>query len=309
MTKIKRRFVNDPNTYKAFLDILHTYQKQQRSIKDVLEKVSHLFRDHPDLLQDFTYFLPDAVQPQVEQILRQNKVKGITPRSRRGPSGRRKPDKDLRDDHALARAEREKARRRARRERQKRNDEPLSVSLPPSEKSFFQKVRRRRSPVSMAFLAACVLTCMCVSARVSQIKSSLGSRERWQEFLKCLDLYAREVITKAELLTLVSDVFGTKHTALMDDFKLMLNTRGMLDTQAEDVWYSLPVAEIDFSKCRQCTPSYRALPDTYPKFATSERTVADAAVLNDTWVSVPTGSEDFSFKVGRGSGGCGRWEV
>lgn len=77
MTKIKRRFVNDPNTYKAFLDILHTYQKQQRSIKDVLEKVSHLFKDHSDLLEDFTYFLPDAVQPQVEQILRQNKVRSV----------------------------------------------------------------------------------------------------------------------------------------------------------------------------------------------------------------------------------------
>lgn len=74
MTRIKRRFVTDPDTYKQFLDILHTYQKQQRSIKDVLEKVSKLFRNHPDLLRDFTYFLPDAVQGQVEAILRQNKV-------------------------------------------------------------------------------------------------------------------------------------------------------------------------------------------------------------------------------------------
>ena len=74
VTRIKRRFVTDPDTYKQFLDILHTYQKQQRSIKDVLEKVSKLFRNHPDLLRDFTYFLPDAVQGQVEAILRQNKV-------------------------------------------------------------------------------------------------------------------------------------------------------------------------------------------------------------------------------------------
>ena len=92
-------------------------------------------------------------------------------------------------------------------------------------------------------------------------------------------------------------MFGPKHSALVEDFKIMLNTRGMLDSQAEDVWYSLPVSEIDFSKCRISTPSYRALPDSYPKFATSERTPADQLVLNDTWVSVPTGSEDFSFKV------------
>ena len=41
VTKIKQRFENDPNnTYQAFLDILHTYQQEQRSIKDVLDKVS-----------------------------------------------------------------------------------------------------------------------------------------------------------------------------------------------------------------------------------------------------------------------------
>ncbi len=28
----------------------------------MLDEVSHLFRDHPDLLKEFTYFLPDAVQ-------------------------------------------------------------------------------------------------------------------------------------------------------------------------------------------------------------------------------------------------------
>lgn len=62
------------------------------------------------------------------------------------------------------------------------------------------------------------------------------------------------------------------------------------------MWYSLPVSEIDFSNCRTCTPSYRHLPDSYPSFTCAERTAADADVLNDEWVSVPTGSEDFSFK-------------
>jgi paired amphipathic helix protein Sin3a len=50
---------------RSFLKILHTYQKEQKGIKDVLEQVSTLFADHPDLLMEFTYFLPDAVQEQV----------------------------------------------------------------------------------------------------------------------------------------------------------------------------------------------------------------------------------------------------
>jgi paired amphipathic helix protein Sin3a len=39
VTKIKRRFANQPGVYKKFLEVLHTYQRQQRSIKDVLAQV------------------------------------------------------------------------------------------------------------------------------------------------------------------------------------------------------------------------------------------------------------------------------
>jgi len=66
VTTIKRRFSSDPDTYKKFLEILHTYQREQKGIKEVLDEVSILFADHPDLLKDFTYFLPDAVQEQAK---------------------------------------------------------------------------------------------------------------------------------------------------------------------------------------------------------------------------------------------------
>ena len=69
VTTIRNRFSNEPDTYRAFLKILHTYQKEQKGIKDVLEQVSLLFADHPDLLMEFTYFLPDAVQDQAKERL------------------------------------------------------------------------------------------------------------------------------------------------------------------------------------------------------------------------------------------------
>lgn len=69
VTTIRNRFANEPDTYRAFLRILHTYQKEQKGIKDVLEQVSILFADHPDLLMEFTYFLPDAVQDQAKERL------------------------------------------------------------------------------------------------------------------------------------------------------------------------------------------------------------------------------------------------
>lgn len=36
----------------------------------MLEQVSQLFADHPDLLMEFTYFLPDAVQEQVNNYFK-----------------------------------------------------------------------------------------------------------------------------------------------------------------------------------------------------------------------------------------------
>ena len=74
VNKIKSRFVNQPDIYKSFLEILHTYQKQQKNIKEgvvtntqsflseseVYEKVAKLFKNQEDLLIEFSQFLPDA---------------------------------------------------------------------------------------------------------------------------------------------------------------------------------------------------------------------------------------------------------
>ena len=60
VTKIKKTFEDKPGTYRAFLEILHTYQKEQKSIKDVYEEVSRLFKDHTELLTEFSQFLPDV---------------------------------------------------------------------------------------------------------------------------------------------------------------------------------------------------------------------------------------------------------
>merc|ERR1719502_2100339 len=60
VTKIKTRFAKQPETYKQFLEILHTYQKEQKTIKEVYEQVSTLFKNHADLLGEFSQFLPDG---------------------------------------------------------------------------------------------------------------------------------------------------------------------------------------------------------------------------------------------------------
>ena len=73
MTSYVLRFEGQPDVYKQFLAILHTYQRDQKAIKDghppsgkylteaeVHAQVSKLFQNQRDLLQEFGQFLPEA---------------------------------------------------------------------------------------------------------------------------------------------------------------------------------------------------------------------------------------------------------
>ncbi|UZJ52825.1 hypothetical protein CBS101457_002145 [Exobasidium rhododendri] len=60
VNKIKQRFSSEPDTYKQFLEILQTYQKEQKPIHDVYAQVTLLFDNSKDLLDEFKQFLPDT---------------------------------------------------------------------------------------------------------------------------------------------------------------------------------------------------------------------------------------------------------
>jgi len=53
--------------------------------------------------------------------------------------------------------------------------------------------------------------------------------------------------------------------------------------------------EIDYSSCKRYGTSYRALPKSYTQPKCSGRTALCREVLNDTWVSFPSWSEDTPF--------------
>lgn len=79
LNKIKIRYSDEPDIYKQFLEILQTYQKEQKHLHDVSSsndpvdspdsffqsqvyaQVARLFRDAPDLMEEFKDFLPDAL--------------------------------------------------------------------------------------------------------------------------------------------------------------------------------------------------------------------------------------------------------
>ena len=128
------------------------------------------------------------------------------------------------------------------------------------------------------------------------VKAALTSFSRdgqaYAEFIKTLDMYAQELLSRNEMLGYVERLLG-KHKDLFEEFKGIINAVGSADAPAhDDSWHSVPLSEIDFSRCRRCSPSYRALPRDYPNPPCSERSEMEEKVLNDTWVSLPLGSEE-----------------
>ncbi|KAI9922063.1 hypothetical protein PsorP6_000999 [Peronosclerospora sorghi] len=331
VTTIKQRFADEPETYKEFLGILHTYQKEQRSIRQVLDQVSHLFRDHPDLLREFTFFLPDAVQEQAKERLnraaekaQQRKDQMALKAHKYGSSQGYPPSSDRRDDRgsespssatmksgrllgddeegymkygkkASGRTYKDEEHRfsgktleRREKERERERNRAQYNQKRAKRRPYDGKERRTYLAISDVLLDKEEWSIF------EKIKKILPSRDNWREFLKCLELYSQEVLDRNEMLSLVRNLFG-RHTDLVDEFDQLLCSHGVQKTPKE-IWPFIPLAETDLSQCRRATPSYRGLPASYPIPPCSHRSALEKQVCNDTWVSVPTGSEDFSFK-------------
>ncbi|PHU27626.1 Paired amphipathic helix protein Sin3-like 2 [Capsicum chinense] len=60
VNKIQARFQNNDHVYKSFLDLLNMHRKARKGINEVYHEVAVLFNDHPDLLDEFTRFLPST---------------------------------------------------------------------------------------------------------------------------------------------------------------------------------------------------------------------------------------------------------
>eukprot|EP00850_Spirogloea_muscicola_P001162 SM000004S15032 [mRNA] locus=s4:928006:936864:+ [translate_table: standard] len=484
VNKIKTRFQADEHVYKAFLEILNHYRKGNKSISEVYQEVASLFQDHSDLLDEFTYFLPDSTGPPppstaagaapmhapaaARQPLgggaggagRPDKQGGGGVSGGNGPlgyhAGEKPPKKvkvgpserggqrnvQLDPDKAFARAERERLKRSEKeRERQQQQkdrdsaaagdggggggggDDPDDPRLPHKRKSARRAdelIRRQAhgpeagaaaaddgmdavetsgmaaAPVALGPAAAAVAATagavnqsaedkkIATSLRMlllqhlsttprgasaatlvkelgffERVKGRLRNREAYNEFLKCLNLFSKDIIGRTELQSLVSDLLG-RFPDLLDGFSDFLSRCENLEESdlaealsgkpvkverererdrerelairdrerserserpmptaaakdggvvshkggglapsgggGKDKYMYKPISELDLSGWERCTPSYRLLPKNYPRAISSHRTELGQRVLNDHWVSVTSGSEDYSFK-------------
>ncbi|BFI09258.1 paired amphipathic helix protein Sin3a [Marchantia polymorpha subsp. ruderalis] len=429
VNKIKTRFSTDEHVYKAFLEILNMYRKGNKSISEVYQEVATLFSEHADLLEEFTYFLPDSSgapvgplrpthsnirgavekasgliqgrQIHAERVVKREKIGSYGDRDRgsdRHGDGvperlsskvekeqRKKSDKEKKDDFDRREKDKDKAAKDL--DDGKEKDLDASQRLPHKRKSARRadELIRKQSQAAEGGEALQGLSASPLVdddkkslkssslqkeqlAFFDKVKGRLRNRDTYQEFLKCLNIFSQEIISRTELQSLVADILG-KHSDLMDGFNDFLSRRENLEGYLAGVFSSKkldfgegtmlkppkvekdkererdrkerdgetpmnepeherekdrdrsaflgpkdptcqkassmfnkekysnkPISELDLSNCERCTPSYRLLPKSYPKPISTHRTDLAREVLNDSWVSVTSGSEDYSFK-------------
>jgi len=132
-------------------------------------------------------------------------------------------------------------------------------------------------------------------------------RASYIQFLRCLNLYSKDIITKSELVYLVEDLFMSNGSAKYGDafqrFKeQVLDYNEWEDNQQavnEKANYYVFVSAMNSLPLPQRTPSYRELPPEVPRPPCSGRFKLCFDVLNDDLMSVPSGTEDQTYQTAR----------
>lgn len=123
-----------------------------------------------------------------------------------------------------------------------------------------------------------------------KVRKALRSAEAYENFLRCLVIFNQEVISRAELVQLVSPFLG-KFPELFNWFKNFLGYKESVHLESfpkERATEGIAM-EIDYASCKRLGSSYRALPKSYQQPKCTGRTPLCKEVLNDTWVSFPLG--------------------
>uniref|UniRef100_A0A8C2AAA0 Paired amphipathic helix protein Sin3a n=1 Tax=Cyprinus carpio TaxID=7962 RepID=A0A8C2AAA0_CYPCA len=286
VNKIKNRFQGQPEVYKSFLEILHTYQKEQRNAKEaggnytptlteqqVYAQVAQLFKNQEDLLSEFGQFLPDANSSVLLSKTTAEKAESV------------------RIDHGVT------VKRPQPNNKQRFNQNGCQVRRhpgPPTTPPVKKKQKFIGKDHSMA--EASKLGIGAESLFFEKVRKALRSSEAYDNFLRCLVIFNQEVISRAELVQLVLPFLG-KFPELFTWFKNFLGYRecAHIESFPKERATEGIAMEIDYASCKRLGSSYRALPKSFQQPRCTGRTPLCKEVLNDTWVSFPSWSEDSTF--------------
>ncbi|KAI8900508.1 hypothetical protein BC833DRAFT_618450 [Globomyces pollinis-pini] len=252
VNKVKTRFSSTPETYRYFLEILQTYQKDDKAIQDVYAQVQVLFASAPDLLEEFKQFLPDNSPlsvPSSNGVNNQNNGKPIPSQPVKKPVKRpnvAQPPSQYYPQPTISQTQQMKKKVKV----GNGKTEKLSTA---EEMEFFEKCKR-----------------------------VIGNKTTYNEFLKILNLFSQEIIEAKVLIDRVEPFLG-KSPELFEWFKRFVKY------EDDDVIYNIPAdrAQLDLMNCKKSGYSYRRLPNNVSRPVCSGREELAKEVLNDDWVSLP----------------------
>ncbi|KAH6619265.1 hypothetical protein B0J18DRAFT_411575 [Chaetomium sp. MPI-SDFR-AT-0129] len=312
-----------PEIYKQFLEILQTYQREQKPIQDVYSQVTSLFHTAPDLLEDFKQFLPEsaaharAAGQRAEESLA---MAVSTPTPQPGNAARDGPKMPPVGNFAPpASASKEGKKRRPEKaaplgttgsdqaptsgmrgtlpatalghKRAKLSHKPNAAETAFIEPTLTPLMPEPLAPTSLASSTQDDL------AFFDKVKKHIGNRTAFTEFLKLLNLWTQDLITTDVLIFKANEFLGG-NPELLNGLKAMM--RQVLADEAIGNRPEPPTGRVSLSNCRGFGPSYRLLPKRERLKPCSGRDELCQSVLNDEWASHPTwASEDSGFVAHR----------
>ena len=146
------------------------YRKNLKSISQVYEEVAQLFKSHNDLLEQFTYFLPDSTQQAGQGT-------GGRGRGGRGAGGRA-------------------ARQQAGQVTQNRRKQKGGVVYDQAQQDEITEEKKAALQLAKEL------------SYFDKVKARLRSKDQYADFCKLIGLFNADLISKMELQGLVMDVIG-----------------------------------------------------------------------------------------------------
>ncbi|KAK1255128.1 hypothetical protein MKX08_009123 [Trichoderma sp. CBMAI-0020] len=319
VNKIKNRFQDKPEIYKQFLEILQTYQREQKPIQDVYAQVTTLFNSAPDLLEDFKQFLPESAG--------QARAPPGRPEDGTAAGSAHTPQPGLRDGQKMPPlgsfappvSAGKDTKKRPRTDKQTPTpgallpEPPVATRIPPQNLNGSKrpKLSHARGSGDAGSIEPTLTPVMPEPypprspatsnqeeiAFFERVKKFLSNRSAMNEFLKLCNLFSQNIIDKNTLYH-KGALFISANPELMTFWKAFVG----VDSQdvVIDNRPAPPLEKVSLSNCRGYGPSYRLLPKRERLKPCSGRDELCNSVLNDEWASHPTwASEDSGFVAHR----------
>jgi len=281
--------------------------------------VSQLFADHSDLLKEFTYFLPDAVQEQAkERLSRAARESEMRRGQRRGgeynleyhASSRLVPVQCSADERTRWPSAVGRGSRMAFDSTSGLPHMNSNIASAHSESIMYPQIEVESKATRGRPIYARYTSCAIERQLFEKIREFLNATgtlatapDAWNQFLKCLDLHSQDLLQRSDLIRLVSELFSSHGlpVELLEAVQRILRDRdGIYSATYEDKRnYRLneeqnkyssgpltPLHDMDFSSCARHTPSYRALPMSLAQPRSHRRLSLELAVLNDMCINV-----------------------